>query len=87
MTRYFLQMPYSAVGNAEKESPCGCRHGALRERPLKGLAFVETEVGAAVSGHDKAAGGLLHLSTEESGSWLSVPISCPYGPRDPGTAH
>lgn len=35
MTRYFLQMPYSAVGNAEKESPCGCRHGALRERPLK----------------------------------------------------
>lgn len=68
------------VGNAEKASPYRCRPGGrCVSVSLKGLAFVETEVGAVVSacGHGKAAGGLLHSSTEESGELVLVPISCP----------
>lgn len=72
------------VGNAEEASPYGCRPGGrCVSASLKGSAFVETEVGAAVSacGHGKAAGGLLHSSTEESGSWYWCPSAVRRGQR------
>lgn len=85
-------MPYDVVecplelflSNHEKESPYGCQPGGHCESAsLKGLALVETEIGAPVSAlwPWQGGGGPLHSSTEESGAGYLCPSAARRGPE------
>lgn len=66
-------MPYRVVGNAEKESPCGCQPGGHGvSASLKGLAFVETEVGAPGRALWTWQGGGWAASLRHRGVWELV---------------